>query len=219
MAFDWKAGQFKIPANALLQDYQVGSTLKSLKSTAGLFSGGEKQGVHVIARNNPTVIDVEIALNAHHLETTKNLPRIDIAALESTSKGYALVFWEAKLFANKELRAQGDNVPVLDQVQQYKTVLDHYRDQVVAAYTRVAQNLRSISNMSGGARPLGDHIRAVAEGAPLSLGLPPRVGVVVYGFDADQRDGDYWANHADKLRSALGERLLFRGQAKGFALR
>lgn len=218
--FDWQAGRFgELPLDAMLRDFEGSVTLNRLKSAAGIFSGGEKQGVHIIARDNMQVVDVEVAFNANELETAKNLPRIDIAAFERASSGYELVFWEAKLFGNKELRSRGEKPPVLDQLHQYGVVLDHYRDQVVAGYKRVAQNLRSISDMSGGARLLGEAVREVANGEPLILGQPPAVGLMVFGFDADQRDGDNWALHNSTLKNALKGRLLSKGNAKGLMLK
>ena len=90
----------------MLASYASG-TLSKLKRAADLFSGMEKQGVHAIAQANENIVDVEIMLDATDLPTARDYPRIDIAAFEQRSDGVELVFWEAKLFANKELRASG----------------------------------------------------------------------------------------------------------------
>ena len=108
----------------ILSRYEGPSTLKKLKKAADLFSGEEKQGVHAIVLSNENVIDVEIRLDAKDLDTDRDGPRLDIAAFEQKPEGIELVFWEAKLFANKELRARDPWGPkVLKQIEEYKKVI------------------------------------------------------------------------------------------------
>ncbi len=108
-------GSVTLLTEPMIKDYVGRETLEKMKRAADLFAGDEKRGVHAIALVNKDVIDVEIQLDARGLLDEKGLPlkrkepRIDIAALEMTGNGFELVFWEAKLFANKELRAEGDS--------------------------------------------------------------------------------------------------------------
>ncbi len=133
-----------------------------------MFSGMEKQGVHAIAQSNENIVDVEIRLDATGLDTKRKQPRIDIAAFEQRSDGVELVFWEAKLFANKELRAKEPASPkVVGQINEYKQVLQKRETEVLSSYCRVAKNLVAIAEMSGGVREVGPAIRAVAEGEKL----------------------------------------------------
>src|SRR5665213_2524679 len=111
-------GTFHEVLTPMLARYASG-TLGKLKKAADLFSGMEKQGVHAIARANENIIDVEIRLDAKDLDTKRDQPRIDIAMFEQQFDGIELVFWEAKLFANKELRATGVS-PVVGQIEEYK---------------------------------------------------------------------------------------------------
>lgn len=167
-----KDGTFQVVASPMLASYAPG-TLKKLKTAADLFSGMEKQGVHAIAQANENIIDVEIRLDARDLDTERDQPRIDIAALEQCSDGVELVFWEAKLFANDELRARG-KAPVVEQIEEYIKVLQARKPDVLTSYRRVAENLVVIAEMSGGFREVGPAIRAVADGVELRMSLQDR---------------------------------------------
>jgi hypothetical protein len=70
-----------------------------------------------------------------------------------------------------------------------REVVNEYREDILAAYRIVASNMVSIAEMSRGKRTVAPAIRAVATGAPLRMGTPPNVGLIVYGFDADQKLG------------------------------
>lgn len=128
----------------MIKRYGGRETLEKMKRAADLFAGDEKRGVHAIALANDNIIDVEIQLDARKLGTERKEPRIDIAALKETADGIELVFWEAKLFANKELRAKGDSKPdVVEQIEEYRKVLAHYRPSVISSCICVAKNCRN----------------------------------------------------------------------------
>ena len=38
--------------------------------------------------------------------------------------------------------------------------------------------------------------------------------LIVFGFDADQRDGENWKRHRKKLEEKLGRRVFFKGDSK-----
>ena len=64
-----------------------------------------------------------------------------------------LVFWEAKTFANPELRAKPGLTPkVIEQILGYRTALALHRDAILESYRQVASNLMRIAAMSGGKR-------------------------------------------------------------------
>jgi hypothetical protein len=209
-----------IPDHALIRRYEGARTLIKIKSAAGLFSGNEKKGVHVIACENNNVVDVEVAIGAAGIKLERKVPRIDIAALEQRLDGIELVFWEAKLFTNKEIRSRKAAVPVVEQIREYRTVLAKSRDEILSSYQRVASNIVAIAAMSTGVRFAGPTIQAVARGSRLTMGSPPRVGLIIFGFDSDQRDSEMWKEtHLPKLLSAVGAGLVrTRGDPKGLML-
>lgn len=213
---------FALDEAPLIKRYDGKSTLKKLKTAANLFSGGEKTGVHAIVCANENVIDVEVGLDTKDLPTEKDQPRIDIAALEKRADdGVELVFWEAKLFANKELRAAGATAAkVVKQIEEYTEALRARGEEVISAYCRVAENLVAIAEMSNDARSVGPLIRAVAKGAKPTMTSPPQVGLVIFGFDADQiKSGGIGDRHFQKLLTQLGPQLVrTRGATKGMSL-
>ncbi|PSH03326.1 MAG: hypothetical protein CXZ00_12675 [Acidobacteria bacterium] len=211
-------GSFQVVPTPMLERYASGS-LKKLKTAADLFSGMEKQGVHAIAKANENIIDVEIRLDAKDLDTERDQPRIDIAVFEQSPDGVELMFWEAKLFANKELRAS-ESAPVVRQIEEYKRVLEERQAGVLSSYRRVAKNLVAIAEMSGGVRKVGPAIQAVADGTGLRMSSPANVGLVIFGFDDDQKAvGGYGHKHFEKLKKQLGEKSVRAcGKAVGLKL-
>jgi hypothetical protein len=218
---DLKGDIFEPKSTPILARYTPG-TMSKLKRAANLFSGMEKQGVHAIARANENIVDVEIRVDAKDIDTERDQPRIDIAAFEHRSDGIELVFWEAKLFANKELRASGTTEPkVVRQIEEYKHVLQKRQDEVLSSYRVVAKNLVGIANMSNDARAVGPAIQAVASrGEALRMSSMPKVGLVIFGFDADQKAEDsIGRKHFKKLEDHLEKNsLCTRGTADGLKL-
>lgn len=194
--------------HALVSRYEGPATLSKLKTAAGLFAGEEKRGCHEIAVRNPSVLDVEIAFPGKHTfegGRTATAPRIDFAAVEADGADVRLVFWEAKTYANAELRALADEpAPVCRQIDDYRIVLEAQREAVEASFTKVAENLVAFKAM-GWARQLSPLIEAVGAGkAKLHLGPAPQVNLVVFGFDAGQRDDQRWKAHLGDLKERIG---------------
>ncbi|SEG64448.1 hypothetical protein SAMN04488144_13224 [Methylobacterium sp. 190mf] len=191
---------------ALVDRYKGPTTLAKLKTAAALFAGDEKRGCHEIAVRNAAVIDVEVAFPGRHTvgAHTYTAPRVDLAAVEADGSDARLVFWEAKTYANGELRALGDEpAPVCRQVEAYRFVLAAQRQIVEASFAGVAANLVAFKAM-GWARPLSPLIEAVGAGeARLHLGAEPQVGLVVFGFDAGQREEERWIKHRAKLEQHI----------------
>jgi hypothetical protein len=216
---DGKFDLEKLEARMMTRGYEQGVTLAKLKKAAGLYSGLEKEGVHAIAMSNPSVIDVEIALNANGLTDVGTLPRIDLAVFEPGNNGINLVFWEAKTFSNPEARSGA----VVRQIEKYQKVIAAAREQIEDSYKCVASNLVRISSMSGEHRKPSDGIRQVAKDeAPLVVS-EANVGLIVYGFDADQRDNrgkllsDTLAADLAKLK-INDKRIKFKGDPKGLRI-
>ncbi len=188
------------------------SDLAALKRAANVYSGDEKKGVHQIVMSNPNVIDVEIAFGAENEKTgSVTANRIDFAALRQGQAGLEVVFYEAKQFSNKELRAATENVPVLQQLRRYETFLDNEQADLIESYRTVCGNLSAL---------LGVRDRYSAMLAAMSntaqLAIRADVRLVVFGFDADQKDGANWSGHRRKLEAVLGDRLLMKGDANKF---
>lgn len=201
---------------ALIPSYEGSDTLAKLKTAADRFAKDEKRGCHEVAVRNDAVIDVEISFPGKHTVAGHNYhaPRVDLAAVEPDGSDARLVFWEAKTYANGDLRALNEEtLPlVCQQIEAYRSILSAQSAILEASYTRVAQNLVAFKAM-GWVRKLSPLIEAVGTGAAkLQLGDEPRVGLMVFGFDAGQRDEARWKAHRLKLERHI-PRVRFIGDA------
>ena len=209
--------------HGVISRYEGPKTLAKMKKAAGLFSKLEKTGCHEIAVNNPAVIDFEIAfggtVSSGDDGDKKGAPRADLASIErGKGENARLVFWEAKHYSNGELRADDGLAPVCAQVKIYQNYLRDNRGAVEESYTRVAANLVDISNMRLG-RPLSPLIaEVVARKGRLTLGDEPKVGLIIFGFDAGQRDHPGWKKHLKVLEENISP-VVAVGDANGIRLK
>ncbi|KQT77448.1 hypothetical protein ASG59_12630 [Methylobacterium sp. Leaf466] len=229
------------PASAVWTDYAGPATLAEMLRAASALAGLEKTGLHRLLRNAPNVIDVEIALtgstpgntttgNDEHnnegaeadaalLDGTEVAPptqrqdRLDVASLEERGNPDEawLVFHEAKIAANPELRAAPDNVPaIVEQVARYTETLTREADRLVAGYQALCRDLTRLDALRQRVQGTTgvseadfwrrDPLAAeVAEGKRC-LRVDPRPRLVVFGFDANQRNG-ILGGHLNRLQA------------------
>ena len=192
--------------------------LVALKTAARPYAGAEKRGVHDVVLSNPNIVDIEVAFSTGlGDELEGSAPRVDFAALQRKSRHIEVVFFEAKDFSNKELRAGGDTDPeVIGQIERYSGLLRDRHEEIVHSYRQVCRNLLGLRGLDARHPERHETLKGIVSGStPLVVNSEPRL--VVFGFDADQRDGKHWKYHRDKLKERLGERVLFKGDSKGFA--
>ncbi len=202
--FDAYEGTFaEFPIAGLARVWELGKTLGRLKRAARPYAGKEKWGVHYIAHRSENLIDVEIAVTTDELGC-RCAPRLDIAVFEPDASGVKLVFWEAKTFKNPELRAKGEK-SVLRQIARYRSLLSQpgLQSNMLDSYRAVARNLVALSAMSEGKRRVGSLIQRVADNERIIIDDPPSLNLVVYGFDADQRDAT-WRRLKGELSGGTG---------------
>lgn len=216
VVLDGNTGAFALDGlDALTRNYRPGETLNKLKRAANLFTKEEKEGVQAIVNANANVVDVEVAFPA--VAGSRNVPRIDIATFSEDGEAVRLVFWEAKVLANPELRPSGDK-NVVTQINAYADLLAQHAQGVLESYKVISRNLVAFALMSNGARTLAPAIQNVADGADLTLATPADVRLVVFGFDAAQRDL-IWKPLLAPLEERLGTgRILARGEPSGIRL-
>ena len=180
--------------------------VKNLKSAAEPYAGEEKKGVYEIVRANPNVIDVEIALDGN-----ENQP--DLAALHEHDGQIHMVFYEAKAFSNPDLRSSRDATPrVLRQISRYAESLRNNHDALAKGYRRVCHNLYTMNGLEK-RHPERHKMLSMTD---LRINTDP--SLLVYYFDADQRDGRVWGPHHQKLYRSLGERLKAVGDPSNIKL-
>lgn len=197
-----RGGSLKLgnPADFFCSNF---SDLASLKRAADAYAGEEKSGVHKIVKSNPNIIDVEVAFGTSNEQSGARVAqRIDFAALRKIDRGWEVVFYEAKAFSNPELRARGDDVPVLRQMEGYRQFLHEAQVDVTESYRTVIGNLLSLHGVCRRLGPMQDELRSIAEGT-CNFRICNAVRLVVFGYDGDQDNGLVWAGHRQKLHDAL----------------
>ncbi len=199
------------------------SDITALKAAAKPYAGEEKKLVGKVIGFHSNVVDVEIALTKDAEEATEAEPskgssakRIDIAALRWQDARPVLDFYEAKLFGNKEIRADGD-AKVIDQIATYKTLLAKYEMDIRTGFIRSCENVVALNGISAARQDMARAVLAPASRDALLVNVEPIL--IVGGFDADQRDGPVWKKHKEKLEGALGpQRVLLAGSASSVKL-
>ena len=188
--------------------------VREIKSAAKRFGGREKTGVHSIAlKDSNRVLDLEIAFGEG-----KRAPRIDVVSLKSTDSAVEMKFFEAKHFSNKELRAQGNNDPkVFAQMQEYVQLLTTHHDEIIRSYRRICKNLVSLHGICE-RHPLRHSVLMEVLTKEKELVVDETPGLLVFGFDQDQKKGRSWHPHREKLKDRFKSRVHFMGEAASIRL-
>lgn len=147
-----------------------------IKRRINIFTGKERQAVQYLANNIHQIVDIEIGFEGELKENAskKSVLRIDMAAI--TDNG-TLVFFEAKLFDNSEIRSK-KTPRVVWQLQKYKKLLSQNGEDIIAGYKEqlnVYNQLRG-SFFEQRARNLNE------------ISHYPHARLIITGFDASQRD-------------------------------
>ena len=195
------------------------SEIKSIKKASASYSGIEKEGIQKIIMSNDNIVDLEIALTQEAEEDEINpeqsgkssAKRIDFAALQKKDSDYKLIFFEAKDFSNKDLRAKGSAVPkVIAQIDNYEKLLKQYKEDITYSYKQICQNLYDILPSSLRSQAIVD----IANDTSVEVDVKPRL--VLFGFDEDQKKGSIWSPHEQKLDKILGDRFIAKGDPTDF---
>ena len=204
-------GKAKLPGDMSTWFLRDLSDVGSLKKAVLPYSGAEKTGVHDILKANANIVDVEVAFGKDEHEA--GAPRLDFAALRKHERRTKLTFFEAKHFDNKALRAQHGKPDVIQQMDTYSRKLQENCDAVRCGYQRVCHDLLSLSGVARQYKQHHNMLRYVVDGLPLEVDIEPVL--VVFGFDADQKDGRVWRPHREKLEQELGgSRVSFKGDSR-----
>lgn len=160
---------------------------------------------------------------AHATPAHPRQDRLDVASLEERGvPGEAwLVFHEAKLAANPALRSK-TTPAIVAQVARYHASLTEQAERLAAGYPALCRDLVRLDALRNAMRatrglpataPRDPLVAEVASGAR-TLRVDPEPRLVVFGFDADQRDGALKAV-TDDLRGTHGMRVYAVGKPGG----
>ncbi|WP_026358285.1 hypothetical protein [Aureimonas ureilytica] len=155
----------------------------------------------------------------------RRVDRLDVAVLAKDDIGFSIVFHEAKHFTNAELRARADRAPpVADQMQRYRKTLSHHAEALAQSYLAVCVGLLRIDAMRQRVRSAASDAPAASSLSPtvaelVAAGRSPRIDLVprllVFGFDAAQRDDPAWKAHRDRLEKEFGLIVRAIGNTRG----
>jgi len=197
------------PPNLLTTSY---TDLQLIKSAMSVYYGEEKNGVHEISISVPNVLDVEIAFEKDPVppKTRKSTDRIDFLRLEKQDGQLKLVFYEAKLFTNKEIRKpKGVQPPVIDQLHDYIKALKKHEPDILDSYALVCKNQQDLALLKS-----TDLASSVLNKHSFSIDPIPRL--VIFDFDEDQRTGKIYHEHLENLRSFTKCPIIAKGAPKSF---
>lgn len=208
------------PLTVICTNYEPGRTLPRLIAAASPYTSEEKKGVHVIARQNETVIDLEIAFTpTGGAEEHARALRIDLAALHPDGdKKAKLVFYEAKRADDSRLHtgAKGD-AEVVEQMESYDRFLRTSASDLARAYKDVCWTLVRLRSHSS--RSPAQIIRDVgAESPTRTLSVDPVARLLVFGFDQDTKYGENFMGRIKTLQGRLARPVVAKGNPVAFNL-
>ncbi len=187
--------------------------VNDLKRAVEPYAGEEKIGVHKIILNNPNVVDTEIAISDNG-----RAPRIDLAALHKVDGRIEVMFYEAKHFNNPDLRANEAGTPkVLKQISTYSRLLEEQCNDLRNSYTDVCRNLSELCGVAK-RHPERHKLLGDIEMGTSHLFVDTEPWLLVFGYDADQKDGLNWKKYRDRLRKELGGRVKMVGRSEELEL-
>lgn len=198
--------------------------LKPIKRASLSYAGEEKKGIQKILMSNHNIIDVEIALTdegaKEEVEGSPDVerkrstaPRIDFAALQKRDKVWELLFFEAKLFSNSDIRASENKEPkIVQQIKTYNKLIEDQLPNIKESYIRVCKNLMDLEG-----KILTKKKAVVEEVAQKeNLTISPRPRLIIFGFDRDQQKGRL-AQDLERLKDFLKENPIYsKGDSYGF---
>ena len=189
--------------------------IQELKDAAKPFAKQEKRGIHEIihsCQNKATILDVEVRFRGYGTKQP------DLVALCAADEGVEVRFYEAKHFSNRSNLRKKEGLPkVTEQVECYSTLLRNQSCKLVESYSKVISNLASLSGIAKRLQNRPKLLERIANGS-VELRINPKVWLIVFGFDADQRADQYWQKHEKNICEALPCRVIMEGNPKDLRL-
>lgn len=182
--------------------YNGVATLRSWIGNADPKSGAEKRSIDRVISNNPSVIDVEMAISDGKIAS-----RIDLVDLEAALSGFRIALWEGKLYSDTRLRSNGDFPKIKSQLEIYRKYCsdEHNRIDIIDSYKRSCRVLVELADMANScgnsSSPLDPAIFAVSDGSA-ELAIDPMPRLLIFDGMKDKEPiarVSGWEPHRDKL--------------------
>jgi hypothetical protein len=172
----------------LITDFSRG--YDRIKENCSRYSGDEDIGISSIYRRFPAtakgkgivVLDIEIAFNTademqkdNQIDTADEIKRnnrIDILLFNTKTK--TLRFYEAKHYSNKEIWSTANTKPrVVAQIKRYEEQIKDENAIILNEYCNYISRINEVWDCD----------------LPMPLNIDPKACLLIFGFDANQRDG------------------------------
>jgi hypothetical protein len=166
--------------------------------------GKEKDKSYLeIMSSEKCIIDVEVALVRCLVEqpvkkSEYEVSSIDYVAVETSDEELTLVFYEAKHYANSEIRSK-KTPKVFGQITRYEAALNLHEEEIVKSYTLVIQNLRELHILS-----CGKLLNTILPVNRIRIDYKPRL--IVFGVENVNKTNE----HIEKLKSHFGNKLILK---------
>lgn len=222
------------PKAFMWSEYKSPATLKDMLKAASVYAGPEKMGLHALIKNSLSdkvrVIDVEVSFTRDEdsntpsedwTASTRRLDRIDVVTQEERDGSTWFVFHEAKHFTNKELRASSKSPPpVVEQIERYRKAIQKHKASIERAYKKVLSDQDVITSLAQKASAKGDAPKArmqdcqaiLSSSRPFQVDPEPRL--IIFGFDQDQKKGEIWSKHYERLHGEFNLAVYAAGDPK-----
>ncbi len=140
---------------------------------------------------------------------------------EERAGSTSFVFHEAKHFTNKELRATSKNPPpVVEQIERYRKAIQKHKASIERTYKKVLFDQDIITSLAQNASSKGDDTKARMQDCPAvpsssrTFQIDPEPRLIIFGFDQDQKKGEIWNKHYDRLHGEFGLTVYAAGDPK-----
>jgi hypothetical protein len=207
------------PKAFMWSEYKSPATLKDMLKAASVYAGPEKMGLHALIKNSLSdkvrVIDVEVSFTRDEegdtpsedwTAPTRHLDRIDVVTQEERDGSTCFVFHEAKHFTNKELRASSKSTPpVVEQIERYRRAIQKHKAGIERTYKKVLFDQDAITSLAQKVSVKGYDRKERIQDCPAipssshTFQVDPDPRLIIFGFDQDQKKGEIWNKHYDRL--------------------
>lgn len=192
---------------------------ENIKERAKLYSSLEAMGVYDICKrgniyNNDEyiVLDIEVAFTEqtndtniepegtiNQLEHNRKQNRIDVLLYNIKERN--LLFVEAKHFINKEIRSSLEP-DVVNQINRYNDIIENRKDEIIKAYSTYIENMNEIFELN----------------LPTPETISEKCGLIIFGFDNDQKNGKLEESIIVKLKQA-DVKVYAKGDTKNISVK
>ena len=141
-------------------------------------------------KDDIVLLDIEASLESQNED--KYQDRFDIVLLNKNTSSIRVV--EAKLYSNPELKVSRNSKPqVISQIKRYEENIEERKSEIINAYTNYLKIIRKIFDVD----------------LPHIQKIEPKVGLLYFDFDGDNKSSDTFKNLKKVLKEELSDNKIY----------